>query len=132
MRRQFVLPEEDIEFLDSSFENWETICEGLHKWLIIHDFPVSDGYNIKITKAAFRIDQGYPNTQIDMVYFYPALIRVDRKPIGALANQILDGKTYQRWSRHRTSQNPWRPGIDNLESHIFLVKNWMEREFQIR
>ncbi|MEQ6118919.1 E2/UBC family protein [Reichenbachiella sp. MALMAid0571] len=132
MRRQFALPEEDLDYLTAANLKWETIIEGPHRWLLIHEYPVKDGYNIDSTTAALRIDQGYPNSQIDMVYFFPSISRIDGKPIGALANQSLDGKTYQRWSRHRTGQNPWRPGVDNLETHLMQVDYWMEREFQIR
>ncbi len=79
--------------------------------------------------VALRIETGYPDTQLDMVYFYPHLARCDRQPIGALASQTLDGKDWQRWSRHRTGQNPWRPGEDDLASHLALVEHWLEREF---
>tara|TARA_R110002096_G_scaffold312051_1_gene506319 strand:- start:3305 stop:3703 length:399 start_codon:yes stop_codon:yes gene_type:complete len=132
MKKEFILPEEDMEFLNEYNSTWEAIIELRHKWLILNDYPVPEGYNIKSTVLALRIDAGYPNSQIDMVYFKPALIRVDGKPIKALANQPLLGTVFQRWSRHRTPLNPWRPGIDNLETHLLLVNNWMQREFQIR
>lgn len=67
-----------------------------------------------------------------MVYFYPHLNRTDNKLINALANQLIETTTYQRWSRHRTSVNPWRPGLDNLQTHLMLVDYWLEREFTIR
>jgi hypothetical protein len=67
-----------------------------------------------------------------MVYFSPPLKRLDNQPIGALTNQPLEGKIFQRWSRHRTPLNPWRPGLDNLETHLLLVDYWMKREFKIR
>ena len=130
MRKQFILPEEDMDFLINC--DWETIIEGQHKWLLIHSFKVCEGYNVASTTAALRIDQGYPNSQIDMIYFFPAIIRLDGKPIGALANQSLDGKNYQRWSRHRTSVNPWRSGLDNIETQLLLDKGWLEQEFNKR
>jgi hypothetical protein len=66
-----------------------------------------------------------------MVYFFPALARRDGRPIGATqAMQPLDGKSFQRWSRHRTQQNPWKPGRDNLGAHIILVEDWLAREFE--
>jgi hypothetical protein len=39
-------------------------------------------------------------------------------------------KRYQQWSRHRTAQNPWRPGLDNVCTHLLQVNNWLEREFK--
>jgi hypothetical protein len=66
--------------------------------------------------------------QLDMVYFSPALQRLDGKPIGALSNQTITGSSWQRWSRHRASNHPWRPGIDDLASRMLLVDHWLERE----
>jgi hypothetical protein len=66
-----------------------------------------------------------------MVYFYPALARTDGIRIGATETvQLIDGKGFQRWSRHRTPQNPWRVGHDNLGTHIILIEDWLEREFK--
>lgn len=128
----FLLPEEDIEFLEESSYKWETIIVGAQRWLVIDDYPITNGYNVQVAKLALRIDAGYPNSQIDMVYFYPPLSRLDSKPIGALVNQPLKNLNFQRWSRHRTPQNPWRPGIDNLQTHLLLVDYWLQREFLIR
>ena len=38
----------------------------------------------------------------------------------------IDGTPWQRWSRHRTSQNPWRPGVDGIPTHLALVEHWLE------
>ena len=70
---------------------------------------------------------------LDMVYFDPWLSRQDGKPIGAAnVSQALDGKSYQRWSRHRTGQNPWKPGEDSIGTHIFLIEDWLQRIRQRR
>jgi hypothetical protein len=128
MRRQFTLPESDKAYLEARGLAWETIVENGMRWLLLHDFQVPDGYNHPRATAAVKIETGYPDTQLDMVYFYPNLARLDGKPIGALTSQTLDGKSWQRWSRHRTAQNPWRPGEDDLSSHLALVEHWLERE----
>lgn len=128
MRQQFILPEADISHLHARGLSWESIIERNNRWLLIHDFPIPEGYNHSKVIAAVRIDSGYPDTQLDMVYFYPSLALSNNKPIGALSSQILDGKTYQQWSRHRTPQNPWRPGEDDLAAHLLLVEYWLKRE----
>jgi hypothetical protein len=128
LRRQFTLPEEDMEYLDSLGNAWEAIENG-GRWLLVHDFKVPDGYNHKEVTLTMRIEGGYPTAQIDMIYVHPALARIDGQPIGALAQMIIDGKAYQRWSRHRTGQNPWRPGLDNLSTHIPLAEFWFKQEF---
>jgi len=130
MKRQFILPEEDIEFLDSIGYKWEARVDGNNKWVIICDYEVPDGYSHKNVEVALRIDPGYPVSQIDMVYFCPALNLVDGRQPGALTNMAFLGKTWQRWSRHRTGHNPWRPGVDNLSTHVQLVNYWLERELK--
>ena len=130
LRRDFELPPQDEQFLEQ-YRNWETIADG-SQWVLIHEFSTHEGYNHSHVTAAIRIETGYPYAQLDMVYFYPALARKDGRPIGATAdNQVIDGKTYQRWSRHRTSKNPWKVGHDGLETHVFLIEDWLAREFEL-
>ena len=73
MRRQFQLAEEDETCLTARSPNWEALIENNTKWAIIPDFAVPEGYNHRAASAAFRISPSYPDDQIDMVYFYPAL-----------------------------------------------------------
>ncbi len=130
MRRQFTLTGEDDHFLHAQPLGWEAISEGDIKRIIIYSFPVPEGYNIKEANLNLRIEPTYPDTQIDMVYFFPKLSRLDGKVIKAIIDDQFDGKIWQRWSRHRTNQNPWRPGIDNLETHLILVSEWLRLELQ--
>ncbi|GAB61138.1 MAG: hypothetical protein DWB56_14100 [Candidatus Jettenia sp.] len=130
MRRQFNLPEGDEAYLASLNLPCETIIENNQRWVVIHDFPLPKGYDQIKASMAVKIESCYPDVQLDMVYFFPHLSRSDQKSIGALSSFNLDGKNWQRWSRHRTSKNPWRPGIDDLASHILLIQYWLEREFR--
>lgn len=129
MRCEFELPEVDREFLAAFGRPWETIKDGATRWLLIHEFLVPPGYNHSQASAAFHIEQAYPDTQLDMVWFFPALGRSDGKGINNLSNQRIDGKEFQRWSRHRTEQNKWRAGEDYLGTHVALVEDWLRREF---
>ncbi|WP_017754957.1 E2/UBC family protein [Calidifontibacillus oryziterrae] len=126
MRREFSLPEEDIEFLNSSEWEWETIVDGNNRWLLINNFPVPNGYNQTKVTAAIQILSGYPTSQLDMVYFYPALHRKDNISIGqANVSQNICGVIYQRWSRHYQ----WKPGLHSLTTHILVIEEWLQREF---
>jgi len=130
LRRDFDLLPVDEAFLQDYGLPWETVADG-DQWLLIHDFPTSEGYTENKAFAAIRLTTGYPNAALDMVYFFPRLVRVDGKPIGATTGtQKIDGNDFQQWSRHRTTQNPWRAGVDNLGTHIILVEDWLEREFE--
>jgi hypothetical protein len=127
MRREFRLPAEDEEYLDSTGLGWETIVEGGLRWLILLDRPVPVGYTLDKSHTALLIQPGYPDAELDMVYFDPPVSRADGAHIGALATQQIQGRPWQRWSRHRTPQNPWRPGVDAIPTHLVLVDHWLKR-----
>lgn len=131
MRRDAELPQNDVEYLDASHLGWEVLREGPATWLLLPDFSLPDGYDKPCLTAALRIEACYPDTQIDMVFFSPEIKRTDGRSIGATEGRAaIDGKSFQQWSRHRTPANPWRPGIDDIQSHIVLVRHWLERELQ--
>lgn len=128
LRRQFELPEEDVNFLDGLRLTWETVNEGAVQRVVIYGHKLPAGYTRTHADLNVRIERTYPDTQIDMIYFFPALSIADGKEIKAITSDKFDGKDWQRWSRHRTPQNPWRPGIDNLETHMILVGEWLKQE----
>jgi hypothetical protein len=130
MRRAFLLAEEDEECLAALGRPWEAVIENGAKWLIFPDYPIPESYNHRAAIAAIRIPPSYPDDQIDMVYFHPALALTNGKAIRQLTPFTLDGKQYQQWSRHRTAANPWRPGLDNVGTHLLQVNSWLERELR--
>lgn len=132
MRREFQLPEVDVDFLDARGLPWETVRVGRVGRLTVHDFPIPAGYKQDRASVNVRIEAAYPETQIDMAYFFPALERIDGLAIPQISVDQFDGKVWQRWSRHRTSQNPWRPGVDDVGSHLALISFWLERELAKR
>lgn len=127
-QRDFQLPADDVRYLDSTGLPWETVLEGGVRWLIVRDRPVPSGYTAASAHVALLIPAGYADTEIDMAYFDPPLARADGGSIPALAAQPLLGRSWQRWSRHRTPQNPWRPGIDDVAGHLLMVDAWLHRE----
>lgn len=133
LHRDFDLPEEDVEHLEARGLPWETLRDGGRQWLLLHGWPVPEGYAQREVTLALMIPPSYPVAQFDMAYFKPALVRTDGQPIGATGTRMsIGGESYQRWSRHRTSQNPWRPGLDGVATHLALVEHWLEREFERR
>ncbi|MCY3883804.1 MAG: multiubiquitin domain-containing protein [Gammaproteobacteria bacterium] len=129
-RRDFSLPQEDLLWLDHGRYRFELIRQENVLRVVLYDFPVPKGYQQLHVEVNVRIESGYPDSQIDMVYVHPALRRLDNTPISAISSEEFDGKQWQRWSRHRTSENPWRPGVDNLATHFALVEDWFARELQ--
>lgn len=122
-RRHFRLPADDEAFLDASGYRWETAAEAGVQRVVIYGYSVPAGYTTTTVDLNLRIESGYPDTQVDMVYVYPALAKVSGGAIPALSTDQFDGKSWQRWSRHRTGVNPWRPGVDNVETHLAAVQH---------
>ena len=130
MRREFSLAEDDEICLKDTGLVWETIVENKTKWLILRQLPIQSGYNVAAADAALRIPPSYPDDQIDMVYFSPGLALTSGKTIRQLSSTTIDGKPYQQWSRHRTAENPWRAGLDNVGTHLLQVNDWLHRELK--
>jgi Prokaryotic E2 family E len=129
MRRQFQLAEEDQTGLTARNPNWESVVESTTKWVIVPDFAIPEGYNHRAASAAFRISPLYPDDQIDMVYFHPALALTTGRGIRQLTLCEIDGKQYQQWSRHR-QPGEWRPGIDSICTHMLQVDDWLLKELR--
>ena len=128
-RRDFQLPQDDLDWLRET-GRFELVAEANVLRVVVYDFPLPCGYDRNEVDVNIRIDPGYPDTQLDMVYVHPPLARADGQQIAALSQDTFDGKNWQRWSRHRTPANPWRPGIDNLSAHFGLVEEWFSRELR--
>jgi hypothetical protein len=128
MRREFELPSFDVDHLNSTELPWETIRVETTKWVLIHERPIPLGYTSSRATVALQIAPGYPEAEIDMAYFNPPLVRSNGSAITSLASATIDGSPYQRWSRHRTPTSPWRPGEDDISSHLVLVDDWLDKE----
>jgi hypothetical protein len=126
-RRQFVLPDEDTVALNADGCSWETIVVSGARWLLVHDWPVPAGLTASHVTVAIRIVAGYPAAALDMIYVHPALQRRDGRAIPGLSTMLLDGKTFQQWSRHYTAANPWRIGLDDVASHLHAAEEWLRR-----
>jgi hypothetical protein len=127
-RRAAPVLDQDRLFLDSYGLRWEIVVDG-STWVLIHGFPIPAGYTHATVLLAIRLEGGYPITQLDMMYVYPVLSRADGKHIPqADVIQQLDGKPFQRWSRHRTAHNAWVPGQDSLETHVYLIEDFFSAE----
>lgn len=129
LRRHFALPEEDVEALDAGGFQWESLKDPSGTWLIIHGFALPACFAGGETAVAISIPSGYPTTALDMAYFHPAIVRLNGAAIPNTEALVqVDGKKWQRWSRHYTPTNPWKPGEYNTVTHLHLVRHWIEKE----
>ena len=130
MRRDFQLPNEDVQFLNGLGLSWEAIIQGSERWVLIHEHALPTGYNHGVMTLAILISGGYPEAPLDMFFVHPLICRSDGVAIPAAdVQQAIDGKTFQRWSRHRPGEHPWRAGVDNLETHAVLIRDALADEF---
>jgi hypothetical protein len=128
VRRDFQMPEHDTEYLDSLGIAWDTIQEGPIQWLVLRQWPIADGYHQAAADVALKVEANYPDTQIDMAYFCPFLTPTSGCTIRQIEHkETIEGRQWQRWSRHRTAANPWRPGVDCVATHMAQVKDWLVR-----
>lgn len=125
-RREVTLPEADTDYLDGLGLSWETV-KPRGMWVIIYGYPLPDGYTSKEADLALMIPPNYPATEIDMVYFHPSLQKKSGRTIKATMQQSIDGRLFQRWSRHR-QKGEWRPGTDDISTHLALVENWLVKD----
>lgn len=129
-RREFSLAETDRTFLDRLGTKWEAVKDDQTMTILVQGWKLPAGYNVSEATLALKLPQGYPDTQIDMAYFSPYLVRLDGKSIANLTDTTICGIPFQQWSRHRTGERPWRVGEDDLSTHLSLVDDWLRRELR--
>lgn len=124
-RREFELIPNDEEYLNNTFNDWESLASG--RWVLIHEFPVPAGFTVDKTTAAIELSPAYPIAPLDMVYFYPPILRADGRTIPCTqVTQLIDGKEFQRWSRHYLP-GTWHPNEDDLATHVMAIGDWLVR-----
>ncbi|MDE2466988.1 MAG: multiubiquitin domain-containing protein [Alphaproteobacteria bacterium] len=134
--RMFALLPADARFLDSLGWRWETRIESTpdgksRRWLLIHNYPLSQGFTVERTLLALEIPLTYPGAQIDMFYTYPALALTTGQPIPSTqVSAVIGGNTFNGWSRHRGPASAWDPQTDNVVTHLALVESAMLKEVQ--
>ena len=131
VRQEFALPSGDVAFLKSLSLPWETLHSLGRMWVLIYGVPLPIGFRVATANVGIEIAPGYPTSQLDMAWFDPPLQRVDGQTIAQTQlTEPIDGRGWQRWSRHRIGSTVWKPGIDNLESHFAFVQDWLCREVE--
>lgn len=129
-RLQFNPLPADVEYLTLLGLRWEAIIDAGIRAIVIHQWPLPTGYNVGVADVHVRLTAGYPDAEIDMAYFAPALARADARGIANLSACTFDGREWQQWSRHRIATSKWRIGEDDLSTHMPLVRDWLEAELR--
>lgn len=127
--RAFALRDEDEDYLSKSDLKLETVIEGGRRWAILRDFPLPSGYTFSAADIAIEVPPTYPTAQLDMFYCHPHLARVSGGAIPQTqSSQSIEGKSYQRWSRHRTGATTWKPESDSIITHIAIIADAIAKE----
>lgn len=93
--------------------------------VIIHEYPVPDGFSKQETNLLIRAQQSYPNSKLDMFWSDVDLV-LENGAVPASADQLENygGKQWRRFSWHPKS---WNPGRDNLRTYLEFVNTRFAR-----
>lgn len=131
LKRAFVLRDQDETYLSQSELNLETIVDSGRRWAILRNFCLPSGYTEERVDIAVEIPPTYPGAQLDMFYCHPHLVLKSGREIPQTqAQQIIQGKSYQRWSRHRQGATSWNPAKDSIITHIAIITESIAREVE--
>lgn len=126
LRRDFKLLPRDEQYLDAVGHRWETqVTKENGRWLVIQGYSLPPGFSEQTVQLALNIPVGYPSTMLDMFYLYPAVRLASGTGIAATEIVgVLDGVTFQGWSRHR----PWSPVSDNVVTQLAMAEGCLLKE----
>lgn len=131
LRREFDLLTGDIAFLDKNHGHWETIVAGRRRWILVHDYPLPEGYTVSSMVLAMDVPSTYPKAQMDMFYTNPPLALSSGRAIAAAqVHEQIDGAVFGRWSRHRGPGSKWNPNTDSVVTHLALVEGALMKEVE--
>ena len=128
LRREFALLAADERHLAALGLRWETVVDANRRWLVIHDYPVPEGFTVRRTLMALEIPPTYPGAQIYGFYAYPPLALASGRVIECtqLRGTLL-GVEFHGWSRNRGT-TPWNPAADNVATQLALADAAMAKE----
>ena len=130
LRRDFSLPDEDIQFLDGLTLPWEAIQEGGSRAVVLRGFLLPTTFRPEQVDLKIKIPADYTSgAALDMFFTSQHVTRTDGVEIKALTqSNHFAGQIWWQWSRHYPRNTPWRPGTNNLGTHISYVQHILDQE----
>lgn len=127
-RRDFDLLEVDHAHLARLGLRWETVEQFERRWLLLHDYPLPDGYTVRHALLALEIPPTYPGAQIYGFYAYPPLALASGRIIdNTQMRGMIDDREFHGWSRNRGSL-AWNSAIDSVATQLMLVEAALAKE----
>ncbi len=128
-KREFALRDQDEAYLNKSDLNLDTVVDNGRRWAILRQFALPPGYNVDRADIAIEIPPTYPTAQLDMFYCLPHLSCSSGAGIPKTdSRQVIEGDSFQRWSRHRQGETKWKPETDSIITHIAIIADSLNRE----
>jgi hypothetical protein len=116
-----MLVDDDAAFLESKGWRYEVESDGTFVNVVIRDYVLPDGYAPVRADLLLRLPQGFPDAAPDMFWFCPDVTYAAGGIPPATGDRLeYHGLIWQRWSRHLAIA--WRPGIDNLQTYLRLIR----------
>jgi hypothetical protein len=126
-----VLAEADAQFLKSEGLHYEVIPDGQMLALIIRGYALPAGYEPRVVDLLLWLPSGFPDAAPDMFWTHPVVTYVTGGDPPATQRRLeFNGRTWQRWSRHLALG--WRPGLDNLQTYMRLIRTDLEKGVSAR
>jgi hypothetical protein len=101
-----------------------SVAEGMLN-LVISAYKLPEGYEPQQVDLLLRLPAGFPDAAPDMFWTSPIVSYVGGGEPAATSDRLqFDGRVWQRWSRHLAQA--WRPGIDNLQTYLRLIRTDLE------
>lgn len=121
-----MLSEGDAGYLQARGFDHEVISEDQMFSLIIAGYELPAGYEPSVVDLLLRLPGGFPDAAPDMFWTHP-IVSYAGGGVPPASDVRLDyeGRTWQRWSRHLALA--WRPGIDNLQTYLRLIRTDLEK-----
>jgi len=123
-----LLPTEDVETLTARGLKAGAKIVGNEIFLVIESYPVPEGYDHDTTNVLLRLPRQWPDGRPDMFWTEPHLkvVATSNWPNASGHLMNLDGRQWQRWSRHYKDR--WKPGIDRLVNLLTIVRREMNKD----
>lgn len=122
-----MLPATDETFLTERALAHSIHVESGMTCLVLPQWRLPDGYDLKIVDLLLRLPSGYPDLPPDMWWFDPPIHLASGVTVPATdAMEHYLGRTWQRWSRH-FEHGHWKSGIDGLESYVAIIREELTR-----
>lgn len=127
--RGFDLLDADEEYLNRLGLRWETVIEADNRrWLVIHNYPVTEGYATRRTLLALEVPPTYPQAALYGFYAFPPLVLNSGREIpNTQMRGKIRGQEFHGWSRNRGNV-AWNPAKDNVVTQLALVDEAMAKE----